>query len=193
MFPAAIILFNFVQRNEKNYGIKLYGMSLQNIKLPPIVIQDLFKKSLVDLDPKQPAPQLADKPASDVSFLGKNGRKISILVHSSDSLYLPDNELDFLIGILTACRLTMDDVALINTARNSNMDYKMLESSPGAEKIFLFGPEPAVLQLPISFPHYQVQRYNNQVYLAAPALAQLLADKMEKSKLWACLKQIFSI
>jgi hypothetical protein len=168
-------------------------MSLDNIQLPAIVIQDLFKKTMVDLNTKQPEALIEDKEAGTVSFLGKNGRRIVLVVHSPQTLYLPDNELDFLMGILTACGLSMADIALVNMAQNAGIDYKTLEKSPGAEKVFLFGPEPASLQLPLSFPHYQVQRYNNQVYLAAPPLLQLQADKMEKSKLWACLKQIFSL
>jgi hypothetical protein len=168
-------------------------MSLENIQLPAIVIQDLFKKSLIDLNTQQKPGQTVNPASGDMTFLGKNGRNIAILVHSPETLYLPDNELDFLMGILTACGLTMADIALINIAQKKEIDYKILESSLSAEKIFLFGPGPAVLKLPLSFPHYQVQRYNNQVYLAAPSLLQLQADKMEKSKLWACLKQIFSL
>jgi hypothetical protein len=168
-------------------------MSLENIQLPAIVIQDLFKKSLVDLNTKQPAEPTGTTEQHKVSALGKNGQNITILVHSPETLYLPDNELDFLMGILGACKLTMADIALINMAQNSYIDYKTLEKDFTAEKIFLFGPEPASLQLPLSFPYYQVQRYNNQIYLWAPPLLQLQADKMEKSKLWTCLKQIFSI
>ncbi len=168
-------------------------MSLENIQLPAIVIQDLFKKSLVELTTKEKSGQTANPATGDIAFLGKNGRNIAILVHSPETLYLPDNELDFLMGILTACGLTMADIALVNIAQKKEIDYKILENNLAAEKIFLFGLEPAVLQLPLSFPHYQVQRYNNQVYLAAPPLLQLQADKMEKSKLWTCLKQIFSL
>jgi hypothetical protein len=168
-------------------------MSLENIQLPAIVIQDLFKKSLIDLNTKEKLAPTANPVQGDISFLGKNGRNIAILVFSPETLYLPDNELDFLMGILTACGLTMADIALINIAQKKEINYKTLENSLAAEKIFLFGPAPDVLKLPLSFPHYQVQKYNNQVYLAAPSLMQLQADKMEKSKLWSCLKQIFSL
>jgi hypothetical protein len=168
-------------------------MSLNNIQLPLVVIQDLFKKSLINLDKKEnTSPHTAETDKS-IAYLGKNGRNIIILVHSPETLYLPDNELDFLMGILTACKLTMADVALINIAQQADTDYKVLETYLAAEKIFLFGPGPAILKLPISFPHYQIQRYNNQVYLSAPSLQALQMDKMEKSKLWVCLKQIFSI
>jgi hypothetical protein len=181
------------KETKKKYGAKGYIMSLENIQLPPIVIQDLFRKSLIEQNKKEIGHQAADPLPAEIAYLGKNGRNIAVLVSSPDTLYLPDNELDFLMGILTACKLTMADIALVNMAQMKEVNYKALEKALLAEKIFLFGPGPDELQLPIAFPHYQVQRYNNQVYLAAPTLKQLQADKMEKSKLWTCLKQIFSI
>lgn len=166
-------------------------MSLDNIQLPGIVIQDLFKKSLVDLKTEQVAAPSTH--SSSMAWLGKNGQKVAILVHSTESLYLPDQELEFLMGILSACRLTMADVALVNLHRYPGTDYKALTSATEAEKLILFGITPDSLQMPLSFPHYQVQRYNNQIYLSAPPLSALQADRMEKSKLWTCLKQVFSI
>jgi hypothetical protein len=166
-------------------------MSLDNIQLPGIVIQDLFKKSLVDLKTEQPLAH-SDSPGS-MAWLGKNGQRVAILVNSSESLYLPDQELEFLMGILTACRLTMADVALVNLHRHPGLDYKALTAATGCEKVILFGVAPDLLQMPLSFPPYQVQRYNNQVYLCSPPLQALQADRMEKSKLWVCLKQIFSL
>ncbi len=51
----------------------------------------------------------------------------------------------------------------------------------------------AEIKLPLSFPDYQIQKYNNQLYLTTPPLSKLQNDKAEKTKLWNCLKQIFSI
>jgi hypothetical protein len=166
-------------------------MSLDNIQLPPLVLQDLFKKTLVDLKAEQPGKVLAD--SGSIAWLGQNGQAVAILVHAPESLYLPDSELDFLMGILTACRLSMADVALVNLHRYPELDYTALTAATGAQKLMLFGVGPEALQMPLSFPIYQVQRYNNQVYLAAPPLALLQADRMEKAKLWACLKQVFSV
>ena len=62
-----------------------------------------------------------------------------------------------------------------------------------AEKIFLFGLGADALALPLQFPHYQVQQFNNQVYLSSVALNELQANKDEKMKLWNSLKKIFSL
>lgn len=166
-------------------------MSLDNIQLPPFVLQDLFRDSLIDLNSGKAISAAA--PAAGPAFLGNNKKRISIVVNAPDALYLSDEELNFLLGILTACKLTMEDVALINFATQQPLDYRQLDQELKAQTIILFGITPADLQLPLAFPHYQVQQYNNQVYLSSPALKTLQGDKAEKTKLWTCLKNIFQL
>ena len=162
-------------------------MSLDNIQLSPFVLGNLFNKSLYDLKP--PAENTA---SGNISFLGDNKKRIAILVHSPQSIYLPDEELNFLLGILTACKLSMMDIALINVSKNQGLTYNDIATQAKAEKVFLFGINPESLKLPLQFPHYQLQHYNNQVYLSSEALDKLQADKQEKLKLWNSLKKVFS-
>ncbi|MBK8610146.1 MAG: hypothetical protein IPL84_09405 [Chitinophagaceae bacterium] len=166
-------------------------MSLDNFQLPPTVIQSLYSKSLYDLHTNQATE--ADKPPEQISFLGSNQKKIAILVNAAESIYLPDDELNFLLGILTACKLSMADIALINVSKNQDLDYTTITEQLKAEKIFLFGLLTESLELPLQFPHYQVQNFNNQVYLSSKSLDDLQKDKAEKLKLWNCLKNIFSL
>jgi hypothetical protein len=166
-------------------------MSLDNIQLPAIVLQDLFKNSLVDIDNGM-AKQAVEK-TTGIAFLGSNQKQVTIIADDTTTIYLPDEELNFLMGILNACKLSMADVALVNIAKTGAVTYGKIQEELNAETILLFGVTPAQLQLPLQFPHYQIQKFNNQVYLAAPALTVIAADKAEKTKLWNCLKQIFSI
>ncbi|MEP6674349.1 MAG: hypothetical protein ABJA78_04315 [Ferruginibacter sp.] len=166
-------------------------MSLDNIQLPGIVVQDLFRNSLIGLESNQPVSVSAN--AGTFPFLGKNEQRIAVLVKDEAALYLSDGQLNFLMGILGACKLSMADIALINLSKNKSITYQELTEQLMAEKIFMFDITPAEIDLPVSFPVYQVQRYNNQVYLSAPTLTALENDRMEKSKLWTCLKQIFSL
>jgi hypothetical protein len=87
----------------------------------------------------------------------------------------------------------MEDVAIINTRKNKNITYKAIEQELKGEKIILFGVAPAQINLPIEFPHYQVQPFNSQTYLSAAMLPEIQDNKAEKAKLWNCLKQIFAI
>ena len=166
-------------------------MSLDNIQLPAIVLQDLFANVLVDLKTENAQPDSVTP--ESLSFLGENKKKISIIVDHAEVIYLPDDELNFLLGILSACKLSMADVALLNCSKNPPVAYKDISEQLSAEKVLLFGIEPSRLELPLQFPHYQIQNYNNQVYLSSPALKVLADNKEEKIKLWGCLKQVFTI
>lgn len=167
-------------------------MSLDNIQLPAILVHDLFKDSLIDLNTSQPAPgQPAAQPC--FSFLGNNKQKITVVVQDKEALYLADNLLAFLVGILTACKLTMADIALVNLSQYPGLDHTAISDHTGAEKLILFGEGPEAIGLPMAFPHYQLQQYNGQVYLCGPELAILQADKAEKTKLWNSLKQLFGL
>jgi hypothetical protein len=166
-------------------------MSLDNIQLVPITVQELFKNSLIELNKVQPILETAAQTA--FSILGKNQKKILILVDNTEAIYLPDEALNFLLGILGACKLSMEDVGILNFNKNQSITYQTIATGLEAEKVFLFGISPAQIALPLSFPHYQIQRYNGQVYLTAPPLSSLQNDKGEKTKLWNSLKQIFSL
>ena len=166
-------------------------MSLDNIQLPATILQELYSKSLYHFETDK--SHLSDIPACPIGFLGNNQKKIAILVNCETAIYLQDEELNFLLGILTACKLSMADIALINLCKNRDLIYSVLTDQLKAEKIFLFGLNAATIALPLQFPHYQVQQFNNQVYLSSVALNELQADKEEKMKLWNCLKNIFSL
>ena len=168
-------------------------MSLDNIQLPASVIQDLYKKSLVLSNVKEDKKSQMLSTAVSFNILGNNQQKILILVSDSETLYLPDEQLNFLMGILTACKLTMQDVAILNIEKNKDISYTNLTATLKSEKIILFGVETSRISLPLQFPIYQMQAYNNQVYLSVPLLTVLQNDKAEKTKLWLCLKQLFSI
>ncbi len=166
-------------------------MSLDNIQLPNAILQGLYSKCLYDLNSNKSFS--SDIQTSEIGFLGSNQKKIAILVNCETAIYLPDDELNFLMGILTACKLSMADIALVNLSKNSGLVYSILSEQLKVEKVFLFGLTAEAIELPLQFPHYQVQQFNNQVYLSSPSLSELHANKEEKMKLWACLKKIFSI
>ncbi len=166
-------------------------MSLDNIQLPDMVLQALYSKSLYDLETNKSA--LDDIQSGSIPFLGNNQKKIAIVVNTETAIYLPDDELNFLLGILTACKLSMADIALVNLSKNADLNYSILAEQLKAEKVILFGLNAATIELPLQFPHYQVQQFNNQVYLSSVSLSELQANKEEKMKLWNCLKKIFSI
>lgn len=117
-------------------------------------------------------------------------KKVLLLLHENlkeqDSLY------SFLQGILGACRLKMDDVNLVPSFRQQD-DYRRLAEKYGAAVVIMFGVEASDIQLPVFFPHYQVQLHDGVQYVSSPGLAVIENDKPEKQKLWQSLKKAFSL
>lgn len=166
-------------------------MSFENIQLPPFLIQDLYKDLLIEEKKSQLISDTLKK--GEISYLGKNEKNILVLVNEENIPFLPDNDLNFLIVILGACKLSMTDIALVNFKHNSSLNNKVLTAKFNPAKNLLFGVEPSALELPLHFPHYQIQQYNNQAYLSGPSLKEISSDKQLKQQLWDSLKKLFSL
>lgn len=179
-------------------------MGLNDIRLSDSVLRALYPKSLVEHDVITPAksytvaqaePVIETKTlaANEWKHLGDNKKNILIAVSYDQFTHLPDEELQFLTAILSACQLTLGDVAIINHQNYSNNSYTEILKHFSSRIILLFGVEPAAFGLPLSFPEFQVQTFDNNKYLYSPSLQECRNDKLLKSKLWICLRSIFGI
>lgn len=176
-------------------------MDLNNIELPGLMVADLYHASLVDdTETKEEKATIVTVVANPIAeenitwkSLGNNQRNILIIAKSSDAVYLPDNELAFLTGILGACKLSLADVAIVNLTNYPNASYKELTTFFKSKIVLLFDIEPSLFGLPMSFPHYQLQPFSNNSFLYSPSLKDLENNKIEKSKLWVCLKRLFNL
>ena len=181
-------------------------MGLNDIELPSSLIASLYARSLVmpegaELQESSQLPTAVASPAPSSEtpanqqwkFLGSNKKNILIIVDYPGVLHLPDEELNFLTKMLTACKLDLGDVAILNRHHYPAVAPKDLFSFFGSRIIFLFGVDPVSFGLPVSFPQYQVQAVAPSTYLYAPTLGEHLKDELLKSKLWVCLKRIFAL
>jgi len=180
-----------VQRNEKNRDPKPAFMSLDNFQLPPFLTAELYRDSLVDLDDDQIKKKTLQAP--DFISLGNNKKQVLIIVNDADCLHVNEDDLAFLVTILTACKLSLSDTALINFNSNPGMTYKSLQQHFKPVTIICLGVELNRLAFPLEFPLYQVQKYNGQAYLSAPSLRILSGNQGEKLQFWNALKKLFSI
>lgn len=181
-------------------------MDLNKIDLPANVIADLYPDSLVitnvvpDAKPvaisaetAKSTPLSAQNLTTSWKSLGNNAKYILIVVKNEDLIFLPDNELSFLTGILGACKLSLEDVALVNMNNHPEAAGKDLVHFFKSRSVLLFDLEPAAFGLPVNFPQYQLQPFAGTTYLYAPSLGKLENDRVEKSKLWVCLKRLFNL
>ncbi|HET7899093.1 MAG TPA: hypothetical protein VFL47_15510, partial [Flavisolibacter sp.] len=128
-----------------------------------------------------------------VSFLGKNGKQILIVVNQPDVPYLPDSELSFLTKILTACQLGLVDVAIVNWSKTAQSPASAIIEQLKAKAVILFDVDPTLFGLPANLSPYSVMGTDEIKFVAAPALQQIEKTREAKNQLWMALKQVFGL
>ncbi len=190
-------------------------MSFDKTNLPDLLLAGLYKDSLVVIDgdvagvkntenksipsPPEPAqvdPSPAQSADGNIAYLGNNKKNISIIVKDEEAIHLQDGLLEILSNILNACKFNLADVAIINM-HGQAVDDNRLRKELMPSVVLLFGVETAAIGLPFRIPEYKVQQFNNCAYLQAASLAHMKGSsteaKLEKSRLWVCLKSLFNI
>jgi hypothetical protein len=161
-------------------------MSLNNISLPSQLVAELYHNTLIE-GSTMSVPQ-----KKAVSYLGKNGKNILILVNHQSLPFLPDKELAFLTAVLSACGLDLSHVAIVNWEKAEEKDDTVIEQLLPKE-ILLLDVLPEVLGFSSSTPPYTVQKKGPISFVYAPSLSEIEKTKQTKSLLWAALKQLFCL
>ncbi|HVZ24909.1 MAG TPA: hypothetical protein VG842_02580, partial [Sediminibacterium sp.] len=171
-------------------------------KLPPALLASLYKDHLIQgEEPVVRIPETVTRKEEPTAkkeawFLGSNLQKITLLVSEKEAVYVSEASLQLLTALLGACRKNLGDVAIVNLAVYP-MDYETIKARLLPTTLLLFGIPPATIALPFTIPDYQVQSYDHCQILIAPALSSFLGEsadaRLEKSKLWLCLKKIFNL
>jgi len=129
-------------------------------------------------------------------YLGNNGKHIVVIIKETGVAFINDKHLQFLSNILNACKLNLGDIALINHSNNPN-SYTELKQKLQPKFVLVFDLETKEIKLPFTMPNYQVQSHDNCKFLFASSLTKMDGDsqeaKMEKSKLWMSLKNMFQL
>lgn len=172
-------------------------MDLNQVKLTPDLLEGLYGKVLVAEKYPSTISRSNDWKSENnhppLRSLGGHQRSILIVVNNPDSPFLRDEELAYLTRILNACKLTLEDVALININGHPHLSYEHLQQQFPSEKVICFGVTPEMLELPIDFPCYQLQKSGHSIYLHAPSLAALEPQETERRKFWGSLQKLFKL
>ncbi len=163
-------------------------MSLDNIQLSAQTCEILFSHNLIE-DLKEDVITDSHK-KTEIKSLGGNQKQILLLVNNPSSGFLPDKEMELLTNLVNACNLSMADIALVNFSSDKK-NYQEFNEHFNPKKILIFGIETNELELPFTIPCFQIQQFQQQFYLAAPPLNDLLNNKNLKKELWACLQKLF--
>ena len=140
-----------------------------------------------------PAPSVAQTstaPAALQGITGKNKKQFVWLVEEHYFPYLNDADFQFLADVLTACKMNMEDIALVNVANNRNPFDDLVQQ---LQPKFIIASGVQVDALPIQPADYRVQEQQGYLLCCTESLEAIRTDKSKKSKLWLALKQMLGL
>ena len=92
-------------------------MSLNDITLSTRNLADLYPSSLIE--------QVAGGQNEKIKFLGKNEKNILVILSKENVAFIEEDELNFLSTVLSDCRLSLADVAIVNLKQTPGADYRI--------------------------------------------------------------------
>jgi hypothetical protein len=163
-------------------------MSLNNIQLSGITCQMLFEKTLVANTENKAGIEISKE--INISSLGENQQNILFLVNDKNHKFLPDDEMEMLSKLVSACKLSMADIALVNY-HNNHYQFSQFNQYFQPKTILLFGISTTEIDLPFTIPFFQIQQFQQQLFLTAPPLNDFLENNNLKKELWMSLQKLF--
>jgi hypothetical protein len=135
-------------------------------------------------------------PSQPLKFLGDHLKKMIVLVHDENAVYLNESDLGLLSSILNACKLNLADIALVNTASQAYSLHEILETLP-SQYVFVFDIAGTALKIKLPTTLYKpIELGDTQILFSASLQSMQGVDqnaKIEKSKLWNALKLLFKL
>ena len=123
-------------------------------------------------------------------FKRKNKKQLVWLLEEHYFPYLTDADFQFLGDVLTACKMNMEDIALVNVANNRNHFDELVQQ---LQPKFVITSGVQVDALPIQTADYRVQEQQDYLICCTEPLEAIRTDKSKKSKLWLALKQMLGL
>lgn len=137
--------------------------------------------------------KLLDNSNCTFNFIGKNKKQIVVLIKDMNNEKIQDITLKYLTMILKACKLEIEDVAIINMFNNTR-DITEVIKIFSAKVILSFGMDSSEINLPFRIISDEIETYNHCKILSSPSLNFIFEKGFpEKRKLWKSLKIIFDL
>jgi hypothetical protein len=165
-------------------------MSFDQVQLDPYILARIFTQPII---PGKNVP-VAAAPAAPVKvkYLGENQKNIVLFIQNDSEAYLNDELFNLLTNILNACKLGMQDIALVNAAQYPAMTLSAWQTSMPIKQAVFFGISPDNIGLE-NFPMYQVMQTNGVQLLFSDNLQIINQEKALKGKLWGGLKTLLGV
>nr|WP_294899837.1 hypothetical protein [uncultured Pedobacter sp.] len=126
--------------------------------------------------------------AEGFDYLGENNKYVLIIVNNTDEKFLSKTDLAFLTKIMGAKKWALEDVAIVNMANYTNLNFDDLKAFFACNKIVTFGFNPSILNI-VGAVANQKSMYKNVAVLGTWDLTKLQNDVAKKTVFWNQLKE----
>ncbi len=164
-------------------------MSLEKLIIHPFNIASLYQKSLVL---SKNISTIENNTTLPFKYLGKNNKLVTIIIEDEENLHISDIDLAFLTSLLNACKLSLNDVSIINVSKQK-IDILQIQQHLNTKYLLIFGVTSTLLEIPMVFPEYHIHNFSETQILLSHKLTELQKNIAYKKQLWDCLKKMFSI
>lgn len=145
-------------------------------------IASLYKRNLLHINHEYPTP-LTETRDDQINYKGGFAKKIAWIHHETEHDYIHDDDFEMLTKILEACKMTWNDIALVNL-HHSNLDESTV--------IATLNPEYVIFSLGNN-PTYEIKQSAVIKTIHTHPLSQIRTDKNIKIHLWQALKILFNL
>jgi hypothetical protein len=121
----------------------------------------------------------------------KKSKVVVLFKHQNKNM--PANEYDLLVKMLEACKLSVNEVGLINQQYHDCTSFLAIKEQTNARIIISFGIIAPKMNLSIHLPAYTITTFADVQLLLAHPLASIAKDKTKKIALWQKLKLLFTL
>lgn len=164
-------------------------MSLREVSLDPFLLAGIYHQPLIEKD-FVPVDSTDEKDIP-VPSLGNNKRQWVLLIHNPEDAYLNEAVFDMLLKLLNACKLTLDDIALINTAHLQGVGLDLIRRKFSPDKMILFGD--VLPELKKGYHKNEAWEEEGIDFLHTDALQDMYNHPQLKMPFWNALKDFLTI
>lgn len=135
-----------------------------------------------------PTPEIKTHPIS-FNYLGSNKKNFVLLVHYPLHEFIQDDHLTALENILTAKKMSLEDVAIVNSAKQNDPDYGDIQNFFHPKTIVVLGKDAFPQALPPAKLNV-IEEVNGLKLLHTFSFDEMMDNNLNKKAFWEQVKTL---
>lgn len=159
------------------------------------MLQFFIEEPVFLINEETEAPAAAPTPTSPTSFplhwYGDNKKGVVVLLDIQTGDLLKTKEFAFLLRVLEAIKLTLNECAILNLTENQTVTFSDLKKLANLNNLLLFGVPAGRMGIATVAPTYTLQATEGVQWVQTDPLGLIMANKDKKFGLWTALQRMF--